>query len=672
MDDEFKMIVVASLVLSIGLMAVSFGVHAHLDRYRISTIEQSLETHQFDTIAVAMREEFASMHGIDSCELRTSMLFELREHVRELGGELTRYGRTSRYQDRVDYLTRSYILAQLELYALVERTNELCDTTITPVIFFYRIDHRTSDRQGLALEEAMRERDDAIAFAFDIDYPDEPLLGFFKTYYSVTNPTIVIKDDPYALTLSQQEITRLLDFYRDEYSGVRADYTYVIRAAGIDETMLEETLLSDTNESLRARADAIVTASRITGEDVCAASYLYESAGDPLSILTLASLRCTPDYRERYEDISASFAPPLSQVLETLARDEPLELVFEPYEPTMSFEPPEEFSSIRIGDAGITITDQIITTQADRVTRDWLSGQLNGHPLNGSFLRVFSERFTYAEEDLREDIGWHEGARISYIDEYSNATIGIGTTTLVARDGDRWYAPDEQGIFRFEVPLDKVLYPSNIFLTEDLVLIEDTHGLNMIVAQAIAQNASIVLGCCDHPGKIHAAQYLSQRNITSICLTDRFIAQALGTPRILGSPPIISEDDGVRVGYQPITIGRHETVIAANATLTPYALWYFTTPTSYFERLPLRVVAVTLDDFDQQERLIDAARDHGSSVIATRVFSRSDAEHLSAWLDEDPDRRAVLFHSVSYPYGFELLGGYPNQVSFGDSDPVFI
>ena len=37
----------------------------------------------------------------------------------------------------------------------------------------------------------------------------------------------------------------------------------------------------------------------------------------------------------------------------------------------------------------------------------------------------------------------------------------------------------------FEVPLDKVLYPTTRFFSDDLAVIMDTHGVNMLVEQAI-------------------------------------------------------------------------------------------------------------------------------------------------------------------------------------------
>ena len=110
-----------------------------------------------------------------------------------------------------------------------------------------------------------------------------------------------------------------------------------------------------------------------------------------------------------------------------------------------------------------------IGVQSERTVRDWLSYQLRWD---------FAARAPAAGELL----DYHEGARLRDVLAAAPAVIEPLFGTLVARLGDTWYAPDESGVFRFEVLPDKVRYPTTRGAGE-LALLVDTHGLSAIVAQ---------------------------------------------------------------------------------------------------------------------------------------------------------------------------------------------
>jgi hypothetical protein len=154
-------------------------------------------------------------------------------------------------------------------------------------------------------------------------------------------------------------------------------------------------------------------------------------------------------------------------------------------------------SKFAIGNSYLTISsNDTLVSQVDRVNRDWLSSQLND-PYSTDLLTIFSEGYDV------NDIGWHEGGRLK---QY-NLSFKPLTGTIVKKINNTWYAPNENGIFMFEVPVDKVEYPTTRFFRDDLALIIDTHGINMLVEQAINSNATVVVGCCDAPSKIKAALY---------------------------------------------------------------------------------------------------------------------------------------------------------------------
>ncbi|RMD58093.1 hypothetical protein D6825_02020, partial [Candidatus Woesearchaeota archaeon] len=287
----------------------------------------------------------------------------------------------------------------------------------------------------------------------------------------------------------------------------------------------------------------------------------------------------------------------------------------------------------------------------------------------------FSERLSYSPVDLREDVGWHEGGRVRDLLRI-NISHAPAVGTLAARMNGRWFAVDDKGVFRFEVPIDKVSYPTARFLRRDLAVLMDTHGVNMLVEQSLRNNVSLVVSDCDHPGKVYAAKYLSDRGVDVACFPDKYVFLALGhNLSLVGSPPLIVRNDSAVIGGRGVYLQAGDSVVVTNATDEKYALWYYQTPASYFDALmhslPLNATFVELNDFDQMGRVVREARKRGVDFIATRVFSRSDYDVLKGWLSENASRKAILFHSASYPYGQLLFREFVNQTSFDDPNPVF-
>src|SRR5262249_1862899 len=83
-----------------------------------------------------------------------------------------------------------------------------------------------------------------------------------------------------------------------------------------------------------------------------------------------------------------------------------------------------------------------IKIQVDRVIRDWLESQ-----------NVKSAPWQYSRQYL---VHSHEGEKAEEILKLTNATIIPVWGTKMKKIGDAWYAPDADGIYRFEVSEDKV------------------------------------------------------------------------------------------------------------------------------------------------------------------------------------------------------------------------
>jgi hypothetical protein len=246
------------------------------------------------------------------------------------------------------------------------------------------------------------------------------------------------------------------------------------------------------------------------------------------------------------------------------------------------------------------------------------------------------------------------------------------TGTIVKKINNTWYAPNENGIFMFEVPVDKVEYPTTRFFRDDLALIIDTHGINMLVEQAINSNATVVVGCCDAPSKIKAALYLNEKGIKVICNTDKYLSLLLGQTNLtIGSAPFESNNGSVVIGNRPLVFNFNEEIIVENAT-EDYSLSYYSTPTIYFSHFPeLKLTYVTINGFNQTSMLVGKAQENKAHIIAARVYNENDYAVLKRWLEDSEKNKLLLFHSISYPYGYLLFQEYPNQTTFGDIMPIF-
>ncbi len=494
------------------------------------------------------------------------------------------------------------------------------------------------------------------------------------------------------LTFLLLSITTDIDRMGVDPYGKNHDFEFVLKATGSDKYAFTGNLTNLLNGNISdfARGDVLLVLGRIEGNGtkICESFEYYENSlsGDQeknaIIYETLASLDCgrdTKSYLLNASRIWKSLGNELRSNLDgSLALGKDFDFEMDTSElPEFDFAIPANVTKFIIGSSFIELVgNDILVSQVDRVNRDWLGYQVYTDPHDvDNLLKTFSERLVYDEGELLPETGWHEGARIS---EMKNAGLEHLTAygTVVKKFEGKWYAPDEGGVFRFEVPVDKVLYPTARFLRDDVAIIIDTHGINMLVEQAIRKNSSVVLGCCDNPGKIKAALYLNEKGIKSICLTDKYLPLALGSKaNILGSPPIRQEGEHVILGNRPLEFGINETFVVMGVSSERFGLSYYETPKIYFRQLErfldIDVHYALVNDFGQMDRVINIAEAYEANTIAVRVFNSDDYMKVKGWLEKDNNRKAILFHSISYPYGYKLLKEFPEQTTFGDISPEF-
>jgi hypothetical protein len=302
----------------------------------------------------------------------------------------------------------------------------------------------------------------------------------------------------------------------------------------------------------------------------------------------------------------------------------------------------------------------------ERVYRDWLSYALSWdmtrNPAALSLVR-----------DERNSRPYHEGAAIADIQQIADVRVTPLSGTLISKSTNgRWYAPDERGVFRFEILEDKVEYPTT-HTFGNIGWIVDTHGISALVSQALEFRSQLVVGCGDSEGKAKAAHYLAQKGVDVFMPADRYgylLIGYKGKGTVIGTAPIKRVNGMAVIGNQPIEFSLDELIVAED-TEQPYPWQYYDAAARYFRQLskfvPLHVKYVLVDSENQINRVLAQA----DSVVAVRVRTETEDDELRRWLRKSPTHRAILFHSGLYPEAQALFADFPHQVTFGDLHPRF-
>ena len=292
---------------------------------------------------------------------------------------------------------------------------------------------------------------------------------------------------------------------------------------------------------------------------------------------------------------------------------------------------------------------------------------------------------------ISQIVPYMEGARVREMMKYA----GVKVVPLTPAYGMNkypephskplYYAGDGQGNFPFLIDPSKTEYFTVKEDSNGNLILPDTHGFNMVAEQAYLKRDELflVIACMDIPDKAKAALYLAQNGINVYAPTDRFANELIGykerfgvDAEILGSAPIKKTEFGATIGDQPLTIFLDELIIA-QYTDKGYPDQYCDTPARYFDQLKkiygidLRVVKVPAN-VGETQKIIEIARLNKAQVIGVRVYNEADYQPVAKWLEEDPGRRAVLFHSAAYDLGNQLFFEFPTQTTFGDLSPKIV
>lgn len=331
---------------------------------------------------------------------------------------------------------------------------------------------------------------------------------------------------------------------------------------------------------------------------------------------------------------------------------------------------PSNASYIMVGTSYIIVPQHAkVITQVDRVTKDKLS-HYNDNVAP-----------THRPTNYKELVPWMEGARIAELMKYANVTVIPATNIPVKKVGGRYFGPDDHGNFVFEVDPSKIspVYSTKI---DNCTWMEvDTHGMNVIVPEAMKDNTYIVIACGDLCSKAEAEAYMAEHGINCYAPCDRFTSSIMpyqGPGTILGGAPIrpLENGQGAIIGAQPISFSTNEKIVVQTTTKR-YPDQYCDTPNRYFTNLQQKYgIKLNMDIVDahigEAGKVIGEARKTGANVIAVRVLNDNDKKPVEEWLKENKNHRAILFHSAAYAPGYSLFFEFPYQVAGQDPDPKFI
>lgn len=277
----------------------------------------------------------------------------------------------------------------------------------------------------------------------------------------------------------------------------------------------------------------------------------------------------------------------------------------------------------------------------------------------------------------KELVPWMEGARVAELMKYANVKVIPATGVVIKKINGTWYGPDEKGNYIFEVDPSKAGPPFSKKINENTAIEIDTHGMNVMVPTAIKEHAFLVIACGDLIGKAKAEMYMAKRGINCYAVCDRYTPYCLGYQGpgvILGGAPIRPIKEGAIIGAQPVYINTKE-LIVAQTTHVAYPYQYCDTPARFFNMLQKKYgikLNVKIVDSTNAVKVVEEAEKTGANVIGVRVVTYQDKKAVEKWLKENPNHRAILFHSAAYEPGYKLFFEFPQQVTGQDPRPIFV
>ncbi|MBU0614883.1 MAG: hypothetical protein KJ601_02220 [Nanoarchaeota archaeon] len=121
---------------------------------------------------------------------------QLEPYWEKLPARMESYDKQGKATEQYLSIKREYIRLSLRIWLIAKQNSERCDSSLTPILYFYSGECDTCVRQGEIFDELnqnMKEvNQSVVVFPIDLNFEDDNVY-FLKKYYNVTSvPTLIV------------------------------------------------------------------------------------------------------------------------------------------------------------------------------------------------------------------------------------------------------------------------------------------------------------------------------------------------------------------------------------------------------------------------------------------------------------------------------------------------
>ena len=203
-----KALAMTIVVLIIGLSAINF-----LDQSRIGSIENSVDEAALDLEASQQLFLYDSLFDEqDICIVINKRIEMQKSEAGEILERMSDVQATSLFGKNIELLKKKFILQNIELYILIEKSIQGCGSgEVVPVLYFYPDKYYCSDcaSQAKILDSLVEKCENVRVFAFPTDL-DIPVIDLLVAKYKISSyPSLVVKNQKLEGIIGETTLTSI-------------------------------------------------------------------------------------------------------------------------------------------------------------------------------------------------------------------------------------------------------------------------------------------------------------------------------------------------------------------------------------------------------------------------------------------------------------------------------
>ncbi|MBW6461494.1 MAG: hypothetical protein K0B07_00375 [DPANN group archaeon] len=211
-EQYIKHIFITSLIAAIVIFTSGIMIGWVLDNYRTNEVLNIIKDNELNSESYNIEWIFLENIGNIDCKILTPRIEMISKDLGETGRELQRYGSASDFKKtEFEYLKRRYFLMEIKFYNHIHNYQDSCKDEYTPILYFYKIDDKTSEIQGYILDEFVKKYNDdtkqengykkhgkLVVLSIDGEYDKDPLISTIRNSYNIdidNLPAMIINFD---------------------------------------------------------------------------------------------------------------------------------------------------------------------------------------------------------------------------------------------------------------------------------------------------------------------------------------------------------------------------------------------------------------------------------------------------------------------------------------------